>query len=245
MEKVPKGYVIYDGASLLDGKRIVAIALTDNSKNTKTGDMVQTYIIRPDINPLEINKTGEDYSICGTCPHKGIPHSDPNRKTAKERTCYVILGQGVLIVWKQFKKGAYPYADDTMIEKLGIGRAIRIGTYGDGASVPSHIWKKLIKHSIKRTGYSHQAETKGADYDPSLYMRSVESLLEAFKAWDKGERTFRVTNVNNVEPPIEGKEIWCPADKGVQCKDCGLCAGNSIQAKSIVIKSHGAGAKYA
>ena len=85
MAKVPKGYVIYDGASLLDGKRIVAIALTGNSKNTKTGAMVQTYIIRPDINPLEANKTGEDYSICGTCPHKGIPHNDPSRKTAKKR----------------------------------------------------------------------------------------------------------------------------------------------------------------
>jgi len=117
--EVPKGYVIYDGPSLLDGKRIVAIALTGKSRNSKTGAMVQTYILRPDINPVEVNKTGEDYSICGTCPHKGIPHSDPKKKTAKERTCYVNLGQGVIITWKQFKMGAYPYAEDAIIERVG------------------------------------------------------------------------------------------------------------------------------
>jgi len=74
----------------------------------------------------------------------------------------------------------------------------------------------------------------------------VESLVEAFEAWGKGERTFRTVREDKVdtEGPVEGKEIWCPAERGVQCIDCGLCAGNSIQAKSIVIKYHSLGAKY-
>ena len=39
------GYVIYKGPSLLDGAPIVVIAVI-GSGNTKTGDMVQTYILR-------------------------------------------------------------------------------------------------------------------------------------------------------------------------------------------------------
>jgi hypothetical protein len=42
--KKPSGYIIYRGASLLDGKPIVVVAITKSS-NAKTGDMVQTYIL--------------------------------------------------------------------------------------------------------------------------------------------------------------------------------------------------------
>ena len=44
--KKPKGYIIYEGASLIDGKPIVEIAIL-SSKNVKTGNMIQTYILRP------------------------------------------------------------------------------------------------------------------------------------------------------------------------------------------------------
>ena len=62
--KKPRGYVIYKDPSLIDGKPIVMIAITA-SRNTKTGNMMQTYIIRPDIDPMLANKTGADFSICG------------------------------------------------------------------------------------------------------------------------------------------------------------------------------------
>ena len=52
-----KHAIIYKGPSLLDGKPIVAIA-TYSNRNTKTGHVVQTYILRSDINPLEASKTG-------------------------------------------------------------------------------------------------------------------------------------------------------------------------------------------
>ena len=67
--KKPTGYVIYKGASLIDGKPIVVIA-NISSVNAKTGNAIQTTILRDDIDPLLANKTGEDYSICGTCPHE-------------------------------------------------------------------------------------------------------------------------------------------------------------------------------
>jgi hypothetical protein len=105
-----KSAIIYNGQSLLDDKPIVVIA-TYSNRNTKTGKVVQTYILRSDINPLEASKTGEDYSICGECPMRGEVTTDPERKQAKGRKCYVNLGQGVLIVWKAYKRGVYQTGD--------------------------------------------------------------------------------------------------------------------------------------
>ena len=64
------GFVFYRGKSPIDGAPIVAIA-TLESKNGKTGDMVQTWILREDISPLMAIKTGADRSICGNCVHRG------------------------------------------------------------------------------------------------------------------------------------------------------------------------------
>ena len=66
------GYVIYDGASLLNGERIIAIALTSESKNSKTGNMMQTYIITPH-DPRLASKLGLDSANCGNCPLRGTP----------------------------------------------------------------------------------------------------------------------------------------------------------------------------
>ena len=54
-----KGVVLYNGASVLDGEPVVCIA-TFNSNNEKTGDMIQTRIIRSDMSPLEASKTFND-----------------------------------------------------------------------------------------------------------------------------------------------------------------------------------------
>lgn len=69
------GYVIWEGASLLDGQPIALIA-TIKSSNDKTGNMVQTYIIGQDKSPIEMSRTGEDFSICGGCVHRGTANPD-------------------------------------------------------------------------------------------------------------------------------------------------------------------------
>jgi len=94
-----KSGIIYKGQSLLDGKPVVAIA-TYSDRNTKTGKVLQTYIIRSDISPLDASKTGADFSICGDCKFRGTPTNDPKRKQAVKRDCYVNLGQGPTIVYK-------------------------------------------------------------------------------------------------------------------------------------------------
>jgi len=244
MSTKPRGYVIYRGPSLLDGRPIVAVAIT-KSKNTKTSNMVQTYIIRADIDPRDASRTGEDYSICGTCPHRGTPQPDKAGGLAKGRSCYVVIGQGPVIVYKSLQRGIYPAATThKAIAALGNGRMVRLGTYGDPAAVPSYIWESLISEAKGHTAYSHQATTQGAAFNPALYMRSADSEQEARAAWDAGQRTFRI--VSDVAQVLKGKEILCPASEEAgfktTCNACGLCGGASVKAKSIAIVAHGAGA---
>ena len=60
MTKQLRAGIIYQGPSLLDGLPIVAIA-TYSDKNTKTGKVLQTYIMRSDISPLDASKTGKTF----------------------------------------------------------------------------------------------------------------------------------------------------------------------------------------
>ena len=52
MMRKPRGLVLYEGPSEIDGKPIVCIATLD-SRNRKTGNMVQTWILRQDVSPFE------------------------------------------------------------------------------------------------------------------------------------------------------------------------------------------------
>lgn len=233
--------IIYRGPSLIDGTEIVAIVKPSKSKNVKTGGMVQTYILLANVNPLEASKTGADVSICGTCPHRGIPSTDPARKQAEKRSCYVNLGQGPLGIYKAFARGRYAVADHAATVKLGAGKMVRLGTYGDPAAVPSHVWEALTSEAAGWTGYTHQSGMTGADVRSDMVMISADTLEGAQAAWAKGERTFRV--IKDVSEIVKGVEISCPASKEAgartTCEACGLCGGTSVKAKSIAIVDHG------
>ena len=237
---MPNGYVIYDGASLHNGERIIMIALTSKSSNSKTGAMMQTYIITPH-NPMYASKHGLDSENCGDCPHRGIPTDDPNRKQAKDRKCYVKLFQGVYQVWKQWQNGAYPILQGhDALASLGEGKDVRIGTYGDGGLVPSYICDSLISKARKHTAYCHQYDNPNSSFDPMIYMVSADDLPTAQRHWGLGNRTFRI--IQDVSEVIKDKEILCPASKEmgrrVQCSSCMLCGGSQVKAKSIAIVQH-------
>ena len=243
--KKPSGYVIYEGASLLDGKPIMVVALLKSS-NGKTGNMVQTYIMRSDIDPMLASKNGEDFSICGECPHRGEATDDPNSKQAKKRGCYVILFQGALNVYKSYTKGNYPtsFGHDA-IQSIGDGKDVRLGTYGDPSVVPRYVWDSLLGKAKSNTAYSHQASQSSAQFVAQYMMRSADTLDEARKSWSMGERTFRVAPLTSM---VKGKEILCPASeeagRRTTCEKCGLCGGMQVKAKSILIPPHGNGRKY-
>lgn len=226
-----KTEIIYEGPSALDGQPIVVLAQT-TSRNTKTGDMMQTFILRADMDPFEANRTGADESICGACPLKGIPHTG-NRGQAHKRGCYVNLLFGPLSKFKVYRAGGYPICGDLVA--LGRGMKIRIGTYGDGMAVPQGVWDDLCSEAEGWTAYTHQW-----NFYPDRYMTSVETLGQAEQAWARGERTFRV--VNDITE-ITKKEVLCPASeeagKRTTCAKCGLCQGTKSRGKSIAIPAHG------
>ena len=240
-----KSRIIYRGASLIDGQPIVVVAVV-SSKNKKTGDMVQTYILNDNgATPCENSKTGADYSICGNCPHRGQSTDDPKAKQAKNRSCYVIIAQGATIVHKGIKGGIYPDAfGHDAIAAIGRGRMVRLGTYGDPAAVPSYIWDSLISDAAGHTAYTHQNDIKTADVRDDLFMVSADTFQQARDAWNAGQRTFRV--IDAVASLDKQNEILCPASdeagRRTTCLKCGLCAGASKKAKNIAIVAHGAGA---
>ena len=229
-----KSGIIYNGPSLLDGKPIVVIAVYSD-RNPKTGRVLQTYILRSDVNPLEASKTGEDYSICGDCNLRGRPTTDPNRKQAEGRICYVNLGQGVLMVWKAFQRGLYPMADDATARRtLGQERVVRIGTYGDPSAAPDHVWEELVADSKSWMAYTHKSAWR-----PDIAMQSVDNYAAAWGHWRKGHRTFRI--VTGLEDLDTAHEVLCPASKEAgrrsTCASCKLCKGSAL-AKSIAIVQH-------
>ena len=254
--------VLWQGKSEIDGAPIALIAIV-NSSNRKTGGMMQTYIIRSDMPPIEANRIGADYSICGDCHLRGVV--DPTKETglALERGCYVNLGQGATIVYKTFDKSGYPrlvdcygstYSKmnyDQLLAAYGANQNIRCGTYGDPLAVPYWVWRALLSKASNWTGYTHQfnaIKTVGEKLTASNFcMISADTLTEAQKHWREGRRTFRtVINTAAIDP---ANEIICPATKeGGQkttCEHCNLCAGSSISAKNIAAVVHGSGAKHA
>jgi hypothetical protein len=242
----PRGFVLYQGPSLIDGAPIAVVAITKSS-NRKTANMVQTYIIRSDINPLDANRLGADVSICGSCPHRGTAAPDKPSGLARGRSCYVNLGQGPLGVYRSLIAGKYPVlAGHAAIAAVGQGRMVRIGTYGDGAAVPAYVWDSLLSLAKGHTAYSHQSGMRSSSFDASRYMVSADNLVTATKAWREGMRTFRV--MRHAADLMTGREILCPASeeagRRTTCDRCGLCGGAAVKAKSIAIVAHGAGAVH-
>ena len=244
--------ILWQGMSEIDGTSPIVLIGVMSSNNGKTGNMVQTYIIRSDIDPLMANKTGQDYAICGDCRHRGEPTNDTSRKTAKDRTCYVTLFQGPLNVYKSYKADKYETVGMAELPAVGAGRKIRVGAYGDPAAVPSYGWLRLLSRSVGTTGYTHQWQSSRLSPATAYCMASVDNMAEAHKAWDSDYRTFRVLPLGEYKAgcnlPLKGKEVFCPAtpeggDKS-SCVECLLCFGaggaKRGNVKSVVAVAHGA-----
>jgi hypothetical protein len=236
------GAILFEGPSSYDGQNIVVImtGLASASTNSKTGDMIQTYILLQDVNPIEAVKTGDDVSICGDCKHR----PSLSKETGEAR-CYVNVGQGATQVWKAYKRGNYPRISLETAKTFVRGRNVRFGTYGDPCVAPIEIFQALAETCKGRTGYTHRWMDK--DFNPewkALVMASVDNVFEKLVADDMGMRYFRVEI--GTQTPLQG-EVRCPASKEggykTTCTNCRLCSGNTIKAKSIVISDHGLGHK--
>lgn len=235
-KKKPTGYILWQGASLLDGQPIVAIAIV-KSTNEKTGNMVQTYIMRDDLHPMAALKTGQDESVCGNCKHRPVLGG----------AYYVNVGQGVRAVWEAHKRGNYPTKDAAEVGSMVAGRMVRLGTYGDPAAVPAAVWQSLTAQALGVTGYTHQWTNKALEADQlealrGLCMASADDPEEKTQANAMGWRTFRV---RMADEPLTSKEFACPASNEagnlIQCAQCKACDGNRTgRVASVAIITHGA-----
>lgn len=233
--KTPTGFVFYDGPSVIDGAPIIGIAVL-HSENAKTGDMVQTYILRADMSPLDAIASGDDVSICGDCRHRGDDDS--------ARTCYVNVAQSVQSVFAAWVRGSYSAVSPTAGARMLAGRTVRIGSYGDPAAIPARAWFALVRFADGHTGYTHQWR-RAAALRP-LVMASVDTVPERDVARALGWRTFRV---RSAEQPLGAREIVCPAspegNDRRQCITCRACDGADRPGKaSVAIVVHGTMAKY-
>lgn len=228
------GFVFFRGPSPIDGAPIVATA-TLESRNGKTGDMVQTWILREDIAPLDAIKSGADRSICGNCVHRG-------------RTCYVDASRAPSTIFDAYHRGQYIdlSQDPDTIAMLMRDRIVRMGAYGDPAMVRIHAWRMLLAAAAGHTGYTHAWRRIWAQALRPYVMASVDSQAEMDLARAMGWRTFRVRSENE---PLQSNEFPCPASeeggKRTQCIDCQACDGADRPGKaSATIIVHGSMAKY-
>lgn len=230
------GAIFYRGPSLLDGAPIVGIVTGINrpTANEKTGDLLQTWILRSHVSPTAAVVSGRDVSICGDCKLRGSSPAD--------RLCYVTVFQAPLAVYKAYKRGNYRPLDLASIR----GRGIRLGAYGDPAAIPTHVWQMLLTGASTWTGYTHQ--WRSCDRALSrIIMASVDSGDERIVADALGWRTFRVRP--STDDPFDASvETVCPASSEggyrTNCASCGLCQGQHKPARSIVIAAHGARKQY-
>jgi len=239
-----RGVILYEGASALDGAPVVAIAnrIMAASTNTKTGAMVQTWILRSDVDPVVALASGADSSVCGDCRHRPRVRADGKLR----RTCYVNIGRAPLAVYRAYRAGRYLRAgidfSASLLPALFGGLAFRIGSYGDPCAVPFQIWRAATLNAAAVNGYTHQWRDARFAAFKLLCMASVDSAQEAFDALRAGWRYFRVRGKS--ENLAKG-EVACPASAEMghrtSCAACRACGGLSARAKaSIAIVAHGA-----
>lgn len=237
------GMIIWEGASAIDGApiRLIATGLKSASSNEKTGDLIQTWIMRADMTPQAAVDSGADESICGACPHRGDIVNGKN----VNRSCYVTIFQAPRNIHQTAENGKYPRVTLAEARAIFAGRNVRLGAYGDPAAVPFDVWAEILAESARGTGYTHQwqkCDTRFAQY----CMASADSAQEAEQARAMGYRTFRVGTA--AERMVKGVEFLCPASKEAgfktNCAACLACGGlSSPNRASVFIPAHGAAGK--
>jgi len=229
------GVILWEGASAFDGAPIAVIAtgLDESSANEKTGAMIQTWIIRRDVEPHKALKTGEDSAVCGDCPHR----------PANGGACYVTVFQAPLSVYRAYHRKAYATIDEFDGNPL-TGRIVRIGSYGDPAMVPVSVWESATAGAAGWTGYTHQWRREFAAPLRRFCMASADSVRDMEEARAAGWRTFRV---RRAEEPLQAREVICPASAEAgfktNCATCQACKGADGRRGTIAIVVHGAASK--
>lgn len=222
---------------ILEERENIVVLLTglEASKNTKTGDMLQVYILVRNEHPIDAIRNGSDAAICGDCRLRG--------EGGKGRICYVQVHNAPSAMWRAYQRGAYGKASLEELARLVDGRTVRLGAYGDPAFMAPEVVRTIAIHARDWTGYTHQWRRSEFEWLRPYVMASCDSWGDYAHAKSLGWRTFRVAKQGDSRKI--GREISCPASSEAgnrsKCADCGLCNGahGADCRKDIVIQDHG------
>ena len=234
------GVILYEGPSTGNGDPIVVIAtnIVRRTKNRKTDDMVQVWILRQDMSPQEAWHKGLDAG--SNCPVECI-HRSP--ASGGKGSCYLELFRAPRAVWQAYADGSYSYLPEQDRAEFFEGLTVRFGAYGDPGMVPAEVWS--FRHVLKSyTGYTARWSAPALDDSWQWLTASVPTMADALRARSKGWRYFRAKAEGS--PDMEGEQP-CPAvgDEPLPCALCTACDGSEKASKrpSRTIEGHGAIAK--
>lgn len=251
------------GTSPIDGTTIglfVTGLKKTNKPNTKTDDMVQTYILRLDMHPQEALKMGMDASICGNCSHRYQWRTRVRRtkkgqlktETKRVRTCYVRVSNAPGSIYGAFTRGNVPTVslDDVNAMVLRADKPVRMGAYGDPAMVPADVWDSILYKVAAWTGYTHQWRFDWSHGLMGRVMASCDSKEDQADAVAMGwQGTFTVLPHDDFQTHFKSLKGTrsCPSDPRfkdrmtlVPCASCKACMG--VQHRAI--RSHGSTALW-
>lgn len=222
------GLIVYEGKSALDSDAEIVAILTgviSPSKNTKTGDMSQLWILVKNTNPFGAIQTGEDYAVCGDCPLRGT-------------VCYVNTAKAPLLIWRTYQKGYYRHINDMTWNQKYIlkSKKLRLGAYGDPAALPQEVIESVIALTSGYTGYTHQWRNDKVQWLKKYVLASVESIADMKIANRKGWYTFRVGGQKD-ERLISERSCANTENFRFTCSICGACRAKNEQ--NIFINVHG------
>lgn len=236
--------IAWEGPSRIDGRPVVLIltGIDGDSNNPKTGPMVQGWILRADVSPLEALGTGADVSVCGGCDLR--PEWTGSKSAALGgfasyggRICYT-NPMGLQTIWHHFRAGKYPGLD---VERLR-AKLLRMGGYGDPAAVPEEAWAPLLDVVAGHTGYTHQWKTRRFRFLQRWCMASCDNPEQQRKAMAAGWSTFSVLKELGERAEWEDH---CPASEEMghltTCIECLKCNGAADGQAHISILVHGSG----
>jgi hypothetical protein len=220
------GYLLHEGTTNGQPYVVIATGITKPTDNSKTGDMIQIWIMLKDVHPAAGVRSGLDATtICTGCPF------------AAGNGCYVNVNFAPAGIWKKYQRAEYPYLAPRDYHIVFGGRKVRFGAYGNPTLIPFSIAKAIAKASDGWTGYYHNWATmshREARQWNTLFMASTETQSSLKLAQSLNLRTFHVST----EKP-EGF-IECLSDShGISCAKCLLCSGLNKPAKPIWINPHG------
>jgi len=235
----PQGLVLYRGPSLIGHGNVVAIVVGFRrpSRNSKTGPMLQCYILPDRDSPLAALQGNRNQAACGRCALQG--RYDAARGRMVDRVCYVNVGHAPEGIWSALKRRQYPRYCAARHRHLFAGSDIRIGAYGDPAALPVPLVRWLSAVGRSWTGYSHQLfwiDQRRAAALSRYLMASCHTPAQHGEALRRGWRAFTV--VPHGSAPPDGA-VECPHySHGVTCQDCGMCRGTSLAARSVWVRAH-------